>query len=131
MSELGNIKQVAGDAGHELADLGVVVVGVRELLQMGEQVFSHIRLDPGTHHVAHIGHIVVGGSVDDPKHQIKRSYLQNHPNSEAQNIVGGLVGDKPYDEGQSQLTQSGEKGKDEVQRQYPSIFFEIRCKSAN
>ena len=71
VAELGDVKQVVGDAAHDLAHLGVGVVGVAQLLQMGKGVPAHIGLDVGAHDVADARHIIVGGGVDEPQHQIQ------------------------------------------------------------
>ena len=56
VGELGHVEQVVGDAAHDGADLGVVVVGVVELEQVVEGVPAHIRLDVDAHDVADARH---------------------------------------------------------------------------
>ena len=68
MRELGNIEQVAGDSGHQLSDFGFVIIGIGELLQMSEQILTHVRFDLCAHNVADVSHIIVGGGVNQAKH---------------------------------------------------------------
>jgi len=71
--KLGNIKQVAGDAAHDLADFGVVVVAKGQLLQMGEKISAHIGFNARAHHVTFGLHVIVGRCVDDAQQHIQRA----------------------------------------------------------
>ena len=65
VGELRHLKQVAGDAGHDLAHLGVAVIGEAQRLQMGEEVVSHVALNEGAHDVPAGGHVEIGQRVHD------------------------------------------------------------------
>ena len=57
---------------HDLSHLGIVVVGVRQLLEMVIRIPAHVRLHIHTHHMASVGHIVIGGGINQPQNQIQQ-----------------------------------------------------------
>ena len=65
VGELGHVEHVVGDAAHDGADLGVVVVGVVEPEQVVEGVPAHVRLDVDAHDVADARHEILRSTVDE------------------------------------------------------------------
>ena len=70
VSKLGYVKEVVRDSRHQRSDSCVVVVGERQLLKMLEKVVTHIGLDPCTHYVTDVGHIIVCDRVDYTQNEI-------------------------------------------------------------
>ena len=78
MGKLRHIEQVAGDAAHNLAHLRIIIIGKRQLLQMGKQVTAHVGLNPGTHHMPHIRDKIVGRAVNNAQQQVESPHLQDN-----------------------------------------------------
>ena len=57
VSKFGYVKKVACDTRHKRTDLGIVKISERELLQMREEISSHIGLYLRSHYVSDGGHI--------------------------------------------------------------------------
>ena len=53
VGKLRHLKQVGGDAGHNLAYLGFGIIAEGQLLQVVEQVVAHVGFHPGAHNVSH------------------------------------------------------------------------------
>ena len=114
VGELGHIEQVVGDAAHDGADLGVVVVGVVELEQVVEGVPAHIRLDVDAHDVADAGHEILRCAVDDAEHEVHRRQLEHDARREGDAHAHGGVGDGAHDLGQDDVTQGGHRRAEQV-----------------
>ena len=75
VGELRHIKQVGGDAGHDLAHFCVVEIVEGQLLQMVEHCCTHICFDFRTHDVANGRHKEVGGRVHQAQKQVQGADL--------------------------------------------------------
>ena len=69
VGQLGDVHQVVGHAGHDLARLVVVIEGIGQLLQVVEHIPPHLRLDVHAHHVALILDEVVQPHLDGVQRQ--------------------------------------------------------------
>ena len=129
MCKLGNIKQVAGDAAHDLADLGVVVIAEGKLLQMGEKIGAHIGFNARAHHVAFGLHVIVGRCVDDAQQHIQRAQAQNQACGQFTCHAQRAVGDAAHNQRQHQLAHGGQARGHQVDDEQLSVFVKIRNKA--
>ena len=125
VGELGHIEQVVGDAAHDGAHLGVVVVGVVQTQQVVKGVAAHIRLDVHAHDVADAGHIVAGRAVDDAQHEVHRRQPQHDARRQGDAHPHGGVGDGAHDLGQHDVAQSRQCGTEQVQEQGLFVLDQI------
>ena len=95
MGKLRNIKKVAGNSRHKTAHLGVVIVGKGKLLQMPEEIPTHIGLKPSTHNMPHRRHIIMRHRVDDTKHDIKHTRPDNKLKGQCHRLGGSRIGYLP------------------------------------
>ena len=126
VGELGHIEQVVGDAAHDGADLGVVVVGVVELEQVVEGVPAHIRLDVDAHDVADARHEVLRRAVDDPEHKVDRRQLEHDGRRQGNADAHGRVGDGAHDLGQDDVAKSRQCGAEQIKEQRGLVLGQIR-----
>ena len=124
MGELGHIKQVVGNAAHDLADFGVGIISVTEPLQMGECIAPHVSFNVNAHYMAGAGHIILRSPVDQPQNQIDKRQPQHNPRRQHHAGVGSGIGQVPHDGRQHNVTQGGQGGKN----QNLSVFQQIRRK---
>ena len=82
MGELCHIKQIIRDPPHDLAYLRVIIVSIRQLLQMGVSVPPHVRLNACSHHMTGVRHIEIGHRIYDPQDQVQRPKPQYHRHRE-------------------------------------------------
>ena len=129
VGELGHVKQVIGDAPHDGAHLGVVVVGVVQTQQVVKGVAAHIRLDVHTHDVADAGHIVAGRAVDDAQHKVERRQLQHDARRQGDAHSHGRVGDDAHDLGQHDIAQGRQRCAEQIKAQHHLIVCQIRQKT--
>ena len=115
VGEFRYIKQVVGDAPHDLAHLGIGKVAVGQLLQVVKGVSAHIRFNARAHHMARVGHKVVGCAVNEPKHQIKRANAEDIAHRQAGKVVYAHIGDGTHDERQNQLAHRGERRTEQIE----------------
>ena len=125
VGKLGHIEQVVGDAAHDGAHLGVVVVGVVQTQQVVKGVAAHIRLDVHAHDVADAGHIVAGRAVDDAQHEVQRRQPQHDARRQGDANPHGGVGDGAHDLGQHDVAQSSQCGTEQVQEQGLFVLDQI------
>ena len=118
VGKLRHVKQVAGDAGHDLTHLGFVVIGKGQLLQMVEQIAAHVRFQLGPRHVAPVLHEVVGGGVDDPQQQIHPAQRQHPGGGDPGVVLHRLVGDHLHDLGEDDFAPRGHERAEQVQRDF-------------
>ena len=62
------VHMVVGDAAHDGAHFGVVVIGVVQPQQVVKGIAAHIGFNVHAHDVADAGHIILGGTVNDAQH---------------------------------------------------------------
>ena len=129
MRELRHIEQVACNTRHQLANLCMVIIGKRQLLQMLKQIAAHICFDISTHHMPDILHVVVGRRVDDTQHQIKPPDFQHKRDSQACHIVHAAFRDKSHHQRQHQLADRRQRRAEQIKRQHPSVLFKIWSKT--
>ena len=127
--ELRYVKQVAGDAGHDLPHLGVAVIGKAHLLQMFKQGVAHVPLDIGAHHMAPGHHNVVGHGIDQTQKHVYAAHLQHIGHGQGGGAAAGKAGNAAHDHGQHQVAQRGQHGAEQVQRQHAPIGTEIGQKA--
>ena len=125
VGKLGHIEQVVGDAAHDGAHLGVVVVGVVQTQQVVKGVAAHIRLDVHAHDVADAGHIVAGRAVDDAQHEVQRRQPQHDARRQGDAHPHSGVGDGAHDLGQHDVAQSSQCGTEQVQEQGLFVLDQI------
>ena len=129
VGELGHVEQVVGDAAHDGADLGVVVVGVVELEQVVEGVPAHVRLDVDAHDVADARHEILRGTVDDAEHEVHCRQLEHDARREGDAHAHGGVGDGAHDLGQDDVAQGGHRRTEQVDEQSLFVFCQIGQKA--
>ena len=127
--KLGHVKEIVGDAGHQRAHLGVVVIGEGELLQMRKEIVTHIVLDLRSHDVADRGHVVVGGGVDHAEHHVKEAAPQDQIHGQGGEIFGGRLGDAADDHGQHQLADRRQSRAEKIRQHDPFVFFVVGQKA--
>ncbi len=71
MCKFGNVEQVRRNPAHDLPDLGVVEIRIREIDQMMIGIPPKVRLDVCAHDVTLIGHEEGGKGIDHAKDQIE------------------------------------------------------------
>ena len=71
VGKLGHVKQVVGDAAHDLADFGIIIIGMVQPQQMVKGVAAHVGLDMHTHDMPDAGHKVAGRAVDDAQYKVQ------------------------------------------------------------
>ena len=125
MGKLGHIKQVVGDAAHDLAHLGVGIVGVTEALQMGKGIPAHVGFNVDAHDVAVGSHVIVGRTVDQPQHQIQGGQFQHDACRQGNGGVGGGVGQVAHDLGQHNVAQGRQCSTDQVENQDALVPHQI------
>ena len=99
VGELGHIEQVVGDAAHDGADLGVVVIGVVEQQQVVEGIAAHVGLDVDAHDVADAGHEILRRSINDAEHEVDARQLEHDAGRQGDAHPHGRVGDGTHDLG--------------------------------
>ena len=125
MGELRHLKQVAGDAGHDLAHLGVAVIGKAQRLQMGEEVVSHVALNEGAHDVPAGGHVEIGQRVHDAQKHVDAAHPEHKAHRKSGEVIGGQVGHIAHDEGQHQVAHGGQRRAHQIQKQHAPVLFKI------
>ena len=126
VGKFGHVKQVVGDASHDLADLGVGIVGVAQPLEMGKGVPPHVGLDVDAHDVAGAGHVVVGGAVNKPKNQVQYSQFEHDPGGQGNGGIGGGVGQIAHDLRQHNVAQGGQRRAEQIKEQNAPVSHQIR-----
>ena len=129
VGELGHIEQVVGDAPHDGAHLGVVVVGVIQLQKMVKGIPAHIRFNMHAHDVADAGHIVAGCAVDDAQHKVERRQLQHDARRQGDAHPHGRVCDDAHDLGQHDIAQGRQRCAEQIKAQHHLIVCQIRQKT--
>ncbi len=86
VGKLRHIKQVAGDARHDLAHLGLAVIGEGQLRQVGKQALAHIALNLGAHDVPLGLHIIAAARLQKQQAHIQRAQLQHHIQRDAAGV---------------------------------------------
>ena len=104
-----HIEQIVGDAAHDLAHLGVVIVAVSQTLQMGKGIPAHVGLDVDAHDMAGAAHIIAGRAVNQAQHQIQRRQFQHGLHREYHRRIGGGVGKVTHDFGKDDVAQRCER----------------------
>ena len=71
MGEFRYVEKVIRDPSHYLSDLGIGIVSIRELEEMGKGIIPHIGLDINAHDVAVCRHPEAGCGIDDPQYYVE------------------------------------------------------------
>ena len=125
VGKLGHIEQIVGDAAHDGADLGVVVVGVVEQQQMVKGIPTHVGLDVHAHDVADAGHEILGRAVDDAEHKVDARQLEHDAGGQGDAHAHSRVGDGAHDLGQEDVTQCGQRGAEQVEKEHCLVLCQI------
>ena len=125
VGKLGHIEQIVGDAAHDGADLGVIVIGVVEQQQVVEGIPAHVGLDVHAHDVADAGHEILGRAVDDAEHKVDARQLEHDAGGQGDAHAHGRVGDGAHDFGQEDVTQGGQRGAEQVEKEHCLVFCQI------
>ena len=75
VGEFGHIKQVVGNAAHDLPNFGIGIIGVAQPLQVGKGIPPHIGLNVNAHDVAGAGHKILCGTINQPQNEIQQGEL--------------------------------------------------------
>ena len=102
-----HVKEVIGDAAHDLPDFGIVVVGRGQAQEMGVRVAAHIGLDIGSHHMPLISHVICREAVDDTKDQIQKRQLRHDFQCKRFQALHAGICQVAYDHRERQLRQAG------------------------
>ena len=129
VGELGHIEQVVGDAAHDGADLGVVVIGVVEQQQVVEGIAAHVGLDVDAHDVADAGHEILRRSINDAEHEVDARQLEHDAGRQGDAHPHGRVGDGAHDLGQDDVAQGGQRCAEQVKKEDALILGQIRQKA--
>ena len=129
VGKLGHIEQVVRDAAHDLADLGVVVVGVVELQQMVKGIAAHIGLDMHAHDMANAGHKVAGCTVNDAQHKVERRQLQHGFGRQGRRRDRVCQG--AHDFGQGNVAQGRQCGAEQIKGQHAAVLDQIGEKASD
>ena len=129
VGKLGHIEQVVRDAAHDLADLGVVVVGVVELQQMVKGIAAHIGLNMHAHDMANAGHKVAGCTVNDAQHKVERRQLQH--GFGRQGRCRDRVCQGAHDFGQGNVAQGRQCGAEQIKGQHAAVLDQIGEKASD
>ena len=129
VGELGHVKQIVGDAPHDGAHLGVVVVGVIQLQQVVKGIPAHIRFDMHAHDMADAGHIIAGCAVDDAQHKVERRQFQHDARRQGDAHPHGRVCDGAHDLGQHDIAQGRQRCAEQIKAQHHLIVCQIRQKT--
>ena len=131
MGKLRHIKQIVGDAPHDLPHLSVVIIGVGQLLQMPVGVPAHIRLYIHPHHMTGIGHIIVSRRVNQPQCQVQKPQSSHGAHRQHRQVLHGLVGDMPDNQRQHDLADGGQGRAEQVQTEHFHMGFIVGHKPFN
>ena len=129
VGKLGHIKQVVGDAAHDLPDLGVGIVCMAQALQVGKRIAAHVGLDIHAHDVPGAGHIIACRAVDDAKHKIEQRQPGYGTNRQHDRSVGRRVGQVAHDGRQDDIAQRCQRRAEKVKYQDALIFEQIGQKA--
>ena len=92
MGKLCHLKQIGGDAGHNLPNLRFAVIIEGQLLQMMEQIGTHVVFQLGAHDMPHGLHKIVCRSVNNPQEHIQPAQLENERHRQRGNVHRGALG---------------------------------------
>ena len=130
VGKLCDVEKVGGDAGHDLAHLGVVKIIEGKLLQMGEHVRAHIGLDLRAHDVPDRRHKEIGARVHQPQEQVQPADPQHSGHGQCRQVVDAHICYVPYQHGQHQLAHGSERRTEQVEHQHPFILAKIGYEAA-
>ena len=110
MRKFGHIKQIVRNPSHDLSDLGIIIIGIRQLMQMLIRVPAHVRFDFRAHDMSDARHIISGNAVHYAQRQINRNYTQNCLNRQFCQMIQSLIGNVTHNHRQHQLAQCRQPG---------------------
>ena len=129
VGKFGDLVQVRGDSGHDLADFCGIIIRMGKILQMAEQIPAHVRFDVGAHNVADGLHVIIGGGVDDAQHHVKRTHQQHVFYRQLHGGVHARGGNALHDFRQHQIADGGKGGAEQIQHHDLPIRLEIGRKA--
>ena len=122
VGQLRDVKEVRGQAAHQLARAVAVKVAEAQILHVPEQVLADVRLHPDAEGVAPVGDDIV-----EERPQGKRGEHDDHDGEKhpivllRQQIIHGHAGD----EGKGQVDQRNEKGAEHIHKEQLAVGLEI------
>jgi hypothetical protein len=122
MSELCYIEKVCCDTAHQRADLDVVEVLMRHAFQMPEEFAPQVFFDIGSHDVAILGYVIVGGYRDSLEKDDQQRDVNDRRKVVLRQVGAGYYPDKPR---KGKIGSRGEKGARQIENQYPFIISEV------
>ena len=129
VGKLGHVKQVVGDAAHDGAHLGVVVVGVVQQQQVVKGVLAHIGFNMHAHDMADAGHKILRRSVNDTEHEVERCQLEHDLGGQRDAHTHGGVGNGAHDLGQDDIAHGGQGCTEQVDEQHLFVLGQIGQKA--
>ena len=129
VGELSHIKQIVGDAPHDGAHLGVVVVGVIQLQQVVKGILAHIGFNMHAHDMADAGHKILRRSVNDTEHEVERCQLEHDLGCQRDAHTHGGVGNGAHDLGQDDIAHGGQGCTEQVDEQHLFVLGQIGQKA--
>jgi len=129
MGELGHVKQVAGDARHDLADFCLAVIGKGQLRQVGEEVGAHVPLHLGAHDVSLGLHIITAASFQQQEPDVGQAQFEHDVQRDAAKILYRKVGDPLDDQRKDQRAHCGQHSAQQVHGQDVQVRFVVGDKA--
>ena len=129
MRKFRHVKQVIGNPPHNLPDLGIVIIGIGQFLQMMIRCPSHIRLYMGTHYMSGVRHVKIGQTVHNPQCKIQGRQLQNQLRCQRCRIAAPRIGNIADDQRKHHLADRRQGRTAQVLQQNRKIRSVIRKKT--
>ena len=77
MQKLRYVKQIAGDPGHELSDLLIVIERKRKVLIVFKNFLSHVVFNLSAHHMTVIADKIIAAALDQHKERHDRPQYED------------------------------------------------------
>ena len=121
-----HVKEIVCDSRHDYADLCIVVVRKRQLLQMTEHVAAHVRFHFRAHYMTAAVHVIHCRGVYASQQNIQSSYCQYQLKRERHRLTCCGVCYFSNEQRQRQLADSGHGRAKKVENQNSDIRFVVR-----
>ena len=123
MEQLTDVKQVVGDAAHQLPYLLIIIKAEGQLLVMGKNFVAHIVFHFCAHDMSVISNkiIAIAFQYDQSSHNNGQS--QNHMQRFGKLSVNHIIGYIADDQGNYQSNACAHAGKEHIRRKHFFIGF--------
>ena len=128
--KLGYIKEVVCNSAHNLSDLGIVIIGVGQHLQVSVCVAAHIGFNLRPHYMTLARHIIVCKAVDYTKRQIQKTQPCDCFDREACDIGKSGIRNIPDNHRQHNFAHSGEQCAEQIYRKSAFVRLKVRHHSS-